>query len=72
VYTFLDPAKQHARLAGYICGIAIAQCIVFALVRGIIVLRRSLLHGMRGVFEVTSTLATSLMSETRVWFAGRC
>lgn len=38
-YTFLDPRKQHAKLAAYIIGIPIGEVIIFALVRGIVVLR---------------------------------
>jgi len=41
-YGFLNPSKEHARLAGYIVGIAVAQCIIFLLVRGAIVLRQRL------------------------------
>ena len=33
-YSFLDPAKEHARLAAYIVGIALAECIAFLLARG--------------------------------------
>ncbi|KAF9000093.1 hypothetical protein BDQ17DRAFT_1360100 [Cyathus striatus] len=39
VYSFLDPQKQHALLAAYIVGIAIGECVVFALVRTVMVLR---------------------------------
>lgn len=38
-YSFLDPKKGHARLAGYIIGIAVAEVIVFTLVWGITTLR---------------------------------
>jgi len=38
-YSFLDPNKQGAKLAAYIIGIAVAQVIVFSIVRGIVVLR---------------------------------
>lgn len=34
-YSFLDPEKQHAKLAGYIVGIAVAECLAFLLVRGL-------------------------------------
>lgn len=40
VYSFLDPSKQHALLAGYIVGIAVAECIIFAIIWGICRLRR--------------------------------
>lgn len=35
----MDPTKQHAKLAAYIIGIAVGEIIVFAIVRGIAVLR---------------------------------
>ena len=35
----MDPGKQHAKVAAYVFGIGIGQCVVFALVRAIIVLR---------------------------------
>jgi len=38
-YSFLDPQKEHGFLAAYIVGIAIAQCVVFVIVRYVIVLR---------------------------------
>jgi len=38
-YAFLNPQKEHGLLAGYIIGIAVGECIVFALVRGICCLR---------------------------------
>jgi hypothetical protein len=37
VYDFLDPHKEHGKLAVYIVGIAVAECIVFAIVHGICV-----------------------------------
>jgi hypothetical protein len=43
VYDFLDPHKEHGKLAAYIVGIAVAECIIFALVYGIIVLREKLI-----------------------------
>lgn len=43
VYNFLDPSKQHAVLAGYIIGIAVAECIIFAAIWGVIRLRCKLL-----------------------------
>ncbi|EIN13038.1 hypothetical protein PUNSTDRAFT_82585 [Punctularia strigosozonata HHB-11173 SS5] len=42
VYDFLDPGKQHALLAAYIIGIAVGCCLIFSLVRGVIVLRQRL------------------------------
>jgi len=39
-YTFLDPGKHHAAVAGYVFGIAAAECIVFSLVRGAIIVRQ--------------------------------
>ncbi|OBZ75420.1 hypothetical protein A0H81_04742 [Grifola frondosa] len=38
-YSFLDPTQERARLAAYIVAIAVGECIVFALVRGLCVLR---------------------------------
>jgi len=38
-YAFLDPTKKGKALAGYIIGIAIAECIIFALVKGLMILR---------------------------------
>ncbi|KAF8956426.1 hypothetical protein BDZ97DRAFT_1671613 [Flammula alnicola] len=38
-YSFLNPQKQGAKLAAYIIGIAVAEIIVFLIVRGIVVLR---------------------------------
>jgi uncharacterized membrane protein YhdT len=38
-YSFLDPTKQHAKLAAYIIGIPIGESFIFAVVRGIVVLR---------------------------------
>jgi hypothetical protein len=35
----LDPTKQHAKLAAYIIGIPVGEAIIFAIVRGIVVLR---------------------------------
>jgi len=39
-YAFLNPQKEHGLLAGYIVGIAVAECIIFAVVRGICYLRK--------------------------------
>ncbi|KAF8178715.1 hypothetical protein BJ912DRAFT_1023974 [Pholiota molesta] len=39
-YSFLDPKKQGAKLAAYIIGIAVAEIIVFCIIRGIMVLRQ--------------------------------
>ncbi|PPQ69543.1 hypothetical protein CVT25_000860 [Psilocybe cyanescens] len=39
-YSFLDPKKQGAKLAAYIIGIAVAQIIIFSVVRGLMVLRQ--------------------------------
>ena len=35
----MDPAKEHAKVAAYVFGIGVGQCVVFALVRGVVVLR---------------------------------
>ena len=34
-YSFLDPGKQRAKLAGYIVGVSVAECLAFVLVRGL-------------------------------------
>lgn len=39
-YAFLNPQKEHGLLAGYIVGIAVAECIIFAVVRVICYLRK--------------------------------
>uniref|UniRef100_A0A8H8CIQ3 Uncharacterized protein n=1 Tax=Psilocybe cubensis TaxID=181762 RepID=A0A8H8CIQ3_PSICU len=38
-YSFLDPKKQGGKLAAYIIGIAVAQIVIFSVMRGLIVLR---------------------------------
>lgn len=38
-YSFLDPQKQHGKVAAYIVSIAVGEIIIFCLVRGVIVLR---------------------------------
>jgi len=38
-YSFLDPSKQHGFLAAYIIAIAIGECLVFAVVCGVCLLR---------------------------------
>jgi hypothetical protein len=43
VYNFLDPQKQHGKLAAYIVGIAVAECIIFAIVYGVCILREKLI-----------------------------
>ncbi|RPD59105.1 hypothetical protein L226DRAFT_99274 [Lentinus tigrinus ALCF2SS1-7] len=34
-YSFLDPGKEHAKLAGYIIAVGIAECLAFLLARGL-------------------------------------
>ncbi|KZO97871.1 hypothetical protein CALVIDRAFT_597332 [Calocera viscosa TUFC12733] len=46
-YSFLNPATEKAKLAGYIIGIGIGGCLVFILIRYIIVLRVWLTRGRR-------------------------
>ncbi|KAI0373345.1 hypothetical protein BV20DRAFT_938448 [Pilatotrama ljubarskyi] len=41
-YSFLDPQREHAKLAGYIVGIAVAECLAFLFARGLAVLRMRL------------------------------
>lgn len=38
-YSFLNPQKEHAKLAGWIIGIAVAGVVIFAITRTLIVLR---------------------------------
>jgi len=38
-YSFLDPSKKGAFLAVYIVGIAVGECIVYAIVHGVVLLR---------------------------------
>ncbi|KAL0959393.1 hypothetical protein HGRIS_014642 [Hohenbuehelia grisea] len=44
VYNFLDPNITHGRLAAYIVGIAIGECVVFALVKGLMTGREALVR----------------------------
>lgn len=44
-YSFLDPAKQHARVAAYIVGIAVATLLFFTIARYACVLRERLARG---------------------------
>ncbi|KZT24301.1 hypothetical protein NEOLEDRAFT_1135074 [Neolentinus lepideus HHB14362 ss-1] len=41
-YYFLDPSTEHKKLAGYIVGIALGQCVLFAIVRYVMILRNFL------------------------------
>ncbi|TFK48103.1 hypothetical protein OE88DRAFT_1635377 [Heliocybe sulcata] len=41
-YDFLNPSTEHAKLAGYIIGIAVGECVLFAIVHYVIVLRNLL------------------------------
>ncbi|KAF7348776.1 hypothetical protein MVEN_01397100 [Mycena venus] len=41
-YSFLDPTKQHGLVAAYIIGIGVGDVVVFALARGVVVLRQRL------------------------------
>ena len=34
-YSFLDPEKEHAKLAGYIIAVGVAECLAFLLARGL-------------------------------------
>ncbi|KAI0350093.1 hypothetical protein OH77DRAFT_1102369 [Trametes cingulata] len=38
-YSFLDPQKEHAKLAGYIIGVGVAECVAFLFARGLAILR---------------------------------
>ncbi|KAH9857708.1 hypothetical protein C2E23DRAFT_720282 [Lenzites betulinus] len=41
-YSFLDPAKEHGKLAAYIVAVAVAECIAFLLARALTALRMRL------------------------------
>ena len=41
-YSFLDPGKEHAKLAGYIIAVGIAECLAFLLARGLVWVRDKL------------------------------
>jgi hypothetical protein len=47
-YAFLNPQKEHGLLAAYIVGIAVAECIIFALVWGICCLRERITRTRSG------------------------
>ena len=47
VYSFLDPGKQKGRLAAYLVGIPIANCILFAVAQGICILRERIIARLR-------------------------
>ncbi|KAF8336040.1 hypothetical protein F5887DRAFT_921016 [Amanita rubescens] len=49
-YNFLDPKKEGGLLAAYIVGIAVCECVAYALVYGVIVLRQKVTRG-RGVLD---------------------
>jgi len=55
VYNFLDPSKEHARVAGYVFGIAVAEIVIWLLVRYIIVLREWIVRRARGRKEAAPT-----------------
>ncbi|KAH9890691.1 hypothetical protein C8Q73DRAFT_135673 [Cubamyces lactineus] len=41
-YSFLDPHKEHAKLAGYIVGVGVAECLAFLLARALTLIRARL------------------------------
>ncbi|KAI8998982.1 hypothetical protein BD414DRAFT_140078 [Trametes punicea] len=43
-YSFLDPHKEHAKLAGYIIAIGVAECLAFLLARALILARTRLVQ----------------------------
>ena len=49
VYSFLDPHKQGAFLAAYIVGIAVAEIVIFVLVRYLCILRHRLARRLAGM-----------------------
>lgn len=52
-YSFLNPSLHHARIAGYIVAIGVGECVVFTIVRGVVVLRQRLFAG-RGLISPSS------------------
>ncbi|EJF62613.1 hypothetical protein BD309DRAFT_955275 [Dichomitus squalens] len=45
-YSFLDPGKEHAKLAGYIIAVGVAECVAFVLARGLTWIRMRLSRRM--------------------------
>jgi len=56
-YTFMDPANGHVRLAIYIVGIGLAECVLFAVVHGIVLLRQ------RAVARISPASPTPVMED---------
>ncbi|KAJ7257199.1 hypothetical protein B0H12DRAFT_1111419 [Mycena haematopus] len=58
-YSFMDPAHGHVRVAIYIIGIGIAECVVFTLVHGIVLLRQ---HSVARFFPASGTPSSDAKS----------
>lgn len=63
-YAFLNPAKEHSLLAGYIVGIAIAGCVVFSLAKTIMWARTKLVANKKGVDMAGTTDETKASMES--------
>jgi hypothetical protein len=61
-YSFLDPHKEGAFLAVYIVGIAIGECVIFAIVQGLCIFREWLISRSQPP-QHSSTLSPSEVSD---------
>ncbi|MCJ1291358.1 hypothetical protein MMC34_002901 [Xylographa carneopallida] len=66
VYSFLNPAHGGGRLAGYIIGILVAECIIFGLVWGVIWVRVWLTERILGLEAKTTCRAAKKSATTGV------
>jgi len=62
-YSFMDPAHGLGHLAMYIVGIGLAECVIFALVHGIVLLRQ---RGVARFLSAPSTPASDAKSLSSV------
>ncbi|TDL21223.1 hypothetical protein BD410DRAFT_789978 [Rickenella mellea] len=67
-YSFLDPAKEHGKLAGWIVGIAVGGAIIFSITRTMCYLRERILarYG-RGSGSVVSRSGSVMSQRTEEW-----
>lgn len=63
VYNFFDPQTQHAKLAGWIVGIAIAEVVIFSIVHGVCIVRERLATRYFGKSTSSNGLETEKMEE---------